>query len=139
MCVSANSIKQPRFVVNQGRILVTSGNVCYYPVKTLLSGTKIDNFVTRIYTTMKQAFVKKLFRDTFEPKSDGVGRVGFTLKVASYFTQTTYCLDSEMKAITTDCASISDRRPEMLAELLWKTPLKSTHVKVISKSRRGGR
>lgn len=128
MCVSANSGKQPRFVVNQGRILNTSGNVCYYPVKTLLSGTKIDKFVTRIYTTMKQEFAKKLFTDTFEPKSEGVGRVGFILKVTSYFTQTTYSLDSEMKAITTECASISDRRPEMLAELLWKSPLKSAHV-----------
>lgn len=88
---------------------------------------------------MKQAFVKKLFRDIFEPKSDGMGRVGFTLKVTSYFTQTTYCLDSEMKAITTGRASSSDRRPEMLAELLWKTPLKSAHVKVIFKSRRCGR
>jgi len=87
---------------------------------------------------MKQAFVKKLFRDKFDPTSDGVGSVGFTLKVTSYCTQTTYCLNSEMKAITTGCASSSDRRPEMLAELLWKTPLKIAHVKVIFKSRRCG-
>ena len=87
---------------------------------------------------MKLALVKKLFWDTFEPKSDGVESVGFTLKVTSYCTQTTYCLDSEMKAITTGCVSTSDRRPEMLAELLWKTPLKIAHVKVILKSRRCG-
>jgi hypothetical protein len=88
---------------------------------------------------MKQAFVKKLFRDTFEPKPNGVGSVGFTLKVTLYCKQTAYCLDSEMKAITTGCASSSDRRPEMLAELLWKTPLKTDRVKVIFKSRRCGR
>jgi hypothetical protein len=64
---------------------------------------------------MKQAFVKKLFRDTFEPNSGGLGSVGVPLKVTSYCTQTTYCLDSEMKAITTGCASNSNRRPEMLA------------------------
>jgi hypothetical protein len=77
---------------------------------------------------MKQAFVKKLFKDTFEPKSDGLGSVGFTLKVTSYFTQTTYYLDNEMEGITIGCASISARRPKMLAEILWKTPLKSSHL-----------
>jgi hypothetical protein len=84
---------------------------------------------------MKQVFVKKLFRDTFEQKSEEAGSVGFTLKVTSYCTQTTYYLDSEMKAITTGRASSSDRRSEMLAELLWETPLKNAHVKVIFKSR----
>jgi hypothetical protein len=88
---------------------------------------------------LKQAFVKKLFKDTFEPKSGGVGCVGFTMKVTLYFTQTTYCLDRVMEAITTGCASGSDRRPEMLAEILWKTPLKIAHVKVIFKIRRCGR
>jgi hypothetical protein len=88
---------------------------------------------------MKQAFVEKPFRDTFEPKPDVVGSVGFTLKGTSYCTQTTYCLDNEMKAITTGCASSPDGRPEVLAELLWKTPLKIAHVKVIFKSRRCGR
>ena len=39
VCVFTNSSKHARFAVNQGRILVTSGNVCYYPVKTLLSVT----------------------------------------------------------------------------------------------------
>jgi hypothetical protein len=88
---------------------------------------------------MKQAFVKKLFKDTFEPISDGVGSVGFTLKITPYFTQTTYCLDSEMEAITRGCANISDRRPEMLAERLWKTPLKSVQVKAMFNIRWCGR